>query len=163
MGWLLPLLLSSSPTPVVPLPLPRPPRSLQLKLLTLPPRVFMPDIPTDMPDGPDTLDTLDSTDTTVTLMVPSSAMPTVPLPPPRPLRFLPLSKLTLPLTVLPQLPLSHMLAILMLMDILILPTPDSLPTPMEPLSLLSPQMSSLPVKNIWLPMPLPKQENQLVM
>merc|ERR1712158_253941 len=108
---------------------------------TLPPRVFGPDILTDTPDGTDT---------------------TVPLPPPRPLRLLPLSKLTSPLTVLPPLPLSTLT--LMPLDTLTpLPTPDLLPTPMAPLSPLSPQMSSLPAKNIWLPMPPLKQENQLVM
>merc|ERR1712048_1515646 len=91
-----------------PLPPPRPPRSSLLRLLTLLPRVFMPDIPMDMLDGTDTttdgpVTTEHGTDTTVTLMVPSLPTLTVPLPPPRPLRFLPLSKLTSPPTVLPSL------------------------------------------------------------
>merc|ERR1712156_832819 len=112
LAWLLPLLSSSSPTPVVPLPPPRPLRSLPLNTLTLPPRVLLL-IPTDTPDGTDTTDT-------------------------------PLPMLMLPDTLMPLL--------------------DSSPTPMVPLSPLSPQMSSLPAKNIWLPMlPLKKQENQLVM
>merc|ERR1712156_141302 len=79
LAWLLPLLSSSSPTPVVPLPPPRPLRSLPLNTLTLLPRVLMLDIPTDTPDGTDTTDTplpgLVTTDTTlvptVTHMVPS--------------------------------------------------------------------------------------------
>merc|ERR1712156_678012 len=68
LAWLLPLLSSSSPTPVVPLPPPRPLRSLPLNTLTLPPRALLP-IPTDMPDGTDTTDTplpgLVTTDTTL--------------------------------------------------------------------------------------------------
>merc|ERR1719228_1010160 len=84
------------------------PRSSLLRLLTLLPRVFMPDIPTDTPDGTDTttdgpVTTEHGTDTTVTLMVPLLPTLTVPLPPPRPPRFLPLSKLTSPPTVLPLL------------------------------------------------------------
>merc|ERR1712203_588981 len=88
---------------------------------------------------------------TPTMPVPLLDTPTVPLPPPRPLRSLPLSKLTLPPTALP-LPLPPHTP--MLLDTLMLPshTPDSSLTPMEPLSPLSPQMLSPPARNIWLPM-----------
>merc|ERR1719491_793577 len=76
---------------------------------------------------------------------------TVPLPPPRPPRSYPLSKLTLPPTASP---LPFMQDTPMLLDTLMLPsnTPDSSLTPTEPLYPLNPQMSSLPVRNIWLPM-----------
>merc|ERR1711971_405954 len=88
---------------------------------------------------------------TPTMLVPLLDTPTVPLPPPRPLRSLPLSKLTLPPMASP-LPLP--LHTPMLPDTLMLPShmPDSSLTPMEPLSPLNPQMSLLPARNIWLPM-----------
>merc|ERR1712008_87590 len=77
--------------------------------------------------------------------------PTVPLPPPRPLRSQPLSKLTLPPMALP-LPFTPHTP--MLLDTHMLPsnTPDSSLTPTEPLYPLNPQMSLLPARNIWPPM-----------
>merc|ERR1712051_267846 len=97
--WLLPLLSSSLNTPAVPLPPPRPLRFLPLSTHTLLLRVSMLDTLTD------TLDSMDTTDSTTeltiteltpeltlmahtpTMLVPLLDTPTVPLPPPRPLRL----------------------------------------------------------------------------
>merc|ERR1711997_1161975 len=157
LAWLLPLLSNSLNTPAVPLPPPRPLRSLPLSTHTLPLRVSMLDTLTDTLDSTDTTDSMPELTTTEltpeltlmahtpTMLVPLLDTPTVPLPPPRPLRSLPLSKLTLPPTASPlPLPLHT--------PMLPSHTPDSSLTPTEPLSPLSPQMSLLPARNIWLPM-----------
>merc|ERR1712025_92699 len=104
------------------------------------------------------------TDTTVTMvtlpslmLVVSLPMLTVPLPLPRPLRFLLLSKPTLPSMelLLPQ----STLAILAILATLHGPILALLPTLMVLLSLLNPQRLLLLVLNIWLPMPLLKRTN----
>merc|ERR1711881_681692 len=131
----------------VPLPLPRPLRSSLLRLLILLPRVLPPSLDTPMDmlvHGMDTTDTLPSL-----MQVVSLPMLMVPLPPPRPLRLLLLSKLTLLNTEL--LPLPFTLATLHGVIL------DLLPTPMVPLSPLNPQRLLLPVLHIWLPMPLYKR------
>merc|ERR1712008_594910 len=144
-------------------------RFLPLSTHTLPLRVFM----LDTPESTDTTWATESTtehmpelttELTITELTPEltlmahTPMPvvslhtlTVPLPPPRPLRSYPLSKLTLPPTASP-LPFTQDTP--MLLDTLMLPsnTPDSSLTPTEPLYPLNPQMSLLPARNIWLPM-----------
>merc|ERR1711997_330080 len=140
--WLLPLLFTSSPTPVVSLPPPRPLRSSLLRLLTLLPRVL----------PPSGMDTTDTTDTLPMLMqVVSLPMLMVPLPLPRPPRLLLLSKLTLLNTELLPLPFTPATLHGVILALL--------PTLMVLLSLLNPQRLLLPVPHIWLPMPLLKRTN----
>merc|ERR1711997_940413 len=85
LAWLLPLLSNSLNTPAVPLPPPRPLRSLPLSTHTLPLR----DSTTEhMPELTTTELTPELTlmAHTPTMPVPLLDTPTVPLPPPRPLR-----------------------------------------------------------------------------